>query len=160
MKRTATTVLLVSLLAGSTAMAGSPRHRTSDFERDMRYVRPDGGERRTARDPQLAFRSVDRRWHDARYRDNFRVYNGYVAARTRYPGGHYQIPRGYYRQVWVRGDRLPVAYCARPYVVYEYRDYRLYDPPRGYRWVRVNNDVVLTALATGFVLDAVYNLYY
>jgi Ni/Co efflux regulator RcnB len=41
-----------------------------------------------------------------------------------------------------------------------YRSYHLYDPPRGYRWVRVRNDVFLTAVATGIVLDAVYNLYY
>jgi Ni/Co efflux regulator RcnB len=44
--------------------------------------------------------------------------------------------------------------------VYSYRSYHLYNPPRGYHWVRVRNDVFLTAVATGIVLDAVYNLYY
>ncbi len=34
------------------------------------------------------------------------------------------------------------------------------DPPRGCGWVRVNNDVLLNALATGVVLDVVRNLYY
>ena len=163
MKRTVTAVLLLSLIAGSAALAGSPPPWTYDAGRDARddrYDRDDRGERRYARDPQPAFRSVHRHWADARYRDHFRVYDGYIYARTRYPGGYYQMPRGHYRHVWVRGDRLPAAYYARPYIVYGHRDYRLYDPPRGCQWVRVNNDVVLTAIATGIALDVVYNLFY
>ena len=38
--------------------------------------------------------------------------------------------------------------------------YRLYAPPYGYHWVRVGNDVLLTALATGVVLDVLYNIWY
>ena len=32
-------------------------------------------------------------------------------------------------------------------------------PPVGYHWVRVNNDAVLAALATGVVLDVAFNLF-
>lgn len=86
--------------------------------------------------------------------------NGRDYAQQRYRGGWYQAPRGYAYQQWRRGDRLPSAYYARPYVVYDYNRYALYSPPRGYQWVRYNNDVLLTAIATGVVLDVLYNLYY
>jgi Ni/Co efflux regulator RcnB len=62
--------------------------------------------------------------------------------------------------VWYRGDRLPYGWYARPYVVYDYAPYRLYAPPYGYSWVRVGNDVLLTAIATGIVLDVIYDIWY
>ena len=49
---------------------------------------------------------------------------------------------------------------SRPYVVRDYRNVRLYAPPRGCHWLRVNNDVVLAAIATGVVLDVLYNRFY
>ena len=48
----------------------------------------------------------------------------------------------------------------RPYVLHDYRAVRLYAPPRGHHWVRVNHDVVLAAIATGIVLDVLYNRFY
>ncbi len=62
--------------------------------------------------------------------------------------------------MWYRGDRLPYGWYARPYVVYDYAPYRLYSPPYGYHWVRVGNDVLLTAIATGIVLDVLYDIWY
>jgi Ni/Co efflux regulator RcnB len=81
-------------------------------------------------------------------------------ARYRYNYGSYHAPRGYYHRAWHRGDRLPSAWYGRQYVVYDWRPYRLYSPPYGYHWVRVGNDVVLTALATGIVLDVLYDIWY
>jgi Ni/Co efflux regulator RcnB len=43
--------------------------------------------------------------------------------------------------------------------VRDYRVYGLSEPPYGCRWVRVNNDVVLAAIATGVVLDVAYNVF-
>jgi Ni/Co efflux regulator RcnB len=192
MKRLITTAVLVSLIAGSAAMAGSPPHWSSDparesqsdsngwtqnrghregRNRDERHFSggdtrgDDRGERRYARDPRPDARQDDRedhdaRWNEPRYRDHVRVDHDRVYARERFRGGYYPTPRGYYYREWRRGERLPAAYFSRPYIVYGYRGYHLYDPPRGYGWVRVGNDVVLTALATGLVLDVVYNLYY
>ena len=54
---------------------------------------------------------------------------------------------------------MPYAWYARPYVVSNYAPYRLYSPPYGYQWVRVDNDVLLTAIATGVVLDVIYNIW-
>lgn len=81
-------------------------------------------------------------------------------ARYRYHYGSYHAPRGYYYRTWHRGDRLPHGWYGSSYVVHDWRPYRLYSPPYGYHWVRVGNDVVLTALATGIVLDVLYDIWY
>ena len=69
----------------------------------------------------------------------------------------YERAPAYVVRSWQRGDRLPATYWSRGYVV-DYPRYRLYAPPRGAQWVRVNDDVILTALATGLVLDVIHNL--
>lgn len=57
-------------------------------------------------------------------------------------------------QEWRRGEYLPVTYRAPGYYVNDwraYRGYNLYEPPRGYRWVRVNGDFILVAIATNVI---------
>ena len=81
-------------------------------------------------------------------------------ARYRFQFGSYRAPYGYHYQTWHRGDRLPRSYYSSSYIVYDWRPYRLYAPPYGYHWVRVGNDVLLTALATGVVLDVLYDIWY
>jgi Ni/Co efflux regulator RcnB len=80
-------------------------------------------------------------WRDERY-ERFERY------------GHAPV---YAVRAWRRGEYLSSAYWSRGYVA-DYPRYRLYAPPRGARWVRVDDDVILTALATGLVLDVVYGL--
>ena len=81
-------------------------------------------------------------------------------ARYRFRYGSYHAPRGYYYRTWRRGDHLPHGWYGNSYVVYDWRPYRLYSPPYGYHWVRVGNDVLLTAVATGIVLDVIYDIWY
>ena len=71
----------------------------------------------------------------------------------------YYPPLGYYSHRWVRGERLPVRFYSRPYVINDYRAYRLHAPPRGYHWVRVDGDAILAAVATGIVLDTVFDAF-
>jgi Ni/Co efflux regulator RcnB len=77
------------------------------------------------------------------------------------PVVYYERPyeRPYGRYDFRRGDRLPDAYYGRAYLIDDYRDCGLYAPPRGYRWVRVDGNAVLAAVATGIVLDAVYHAF-
>jgi Ni/Co efflux regulator RcnB len=91
----------------------------------------------------------DNRRHDRR---------DFAAYRYRY--GSYHRPSGYYYRQWHRGDRLPRGWYGSSYVVYDWAPYRLYAPPYGYHWVRVGDDVILTAIATGVVLDVLYNIWY
>ena len=50
-----------------------------------------------------------------------------------------------------RGDRLPVEYRHRQYVVDDWRGHHLSAPPRGYHWVQTGSDYVLIAIATGII---------
>ncbi|MGA8005147.1 MAG: RcnB family protein [Burkholderiales bacterium] len=52
-----------------------------------------------------------------------------------------------------RGERLPVQYRHRQYVVDDWRGHHLSAPPRGYHWVQTGADYVLVAIATGVILQ-------
>jgi Ni/Co efflux regulator RcnB len=146
----------MTLLAGAT-IASAAAHPF-----DERGRAPQRGEQHSQ---SHEWRGDDRRGNDWRgeRRDDRHFdgrFEGRDYARERFHGGYYPAPRGYYGHDWRRGERLPGAYYERPYVVRDYRDYRLYAPPRGCQWIRVNNDVVLAAIATGVVLDVLHDLYY
>ncbi|MGC8536836.1 MAG: RcnB family protein [Rhizomicrobium sp.] len=58
---------------------------------------------------------------------------------------------------WSRGDRLPDQYRQDRYYVNDWRQHGLNRPPRGYRWVRDdNNDFLLAAIATGIISTVIY----
>ncbi|RXN93468.1 hypothetical protein C7R54_03165 [Achromobacter aloeverae] len=56
---------------------------------------------------------------------------------------------------WAKGDRLPPEYRNRQYVIDNWRGYNLAPPPRGYQWMGIGPDFVLTAIGTGVVLQVV-----
>lgn len=132
MKKLLTGALALSIIASAGVASAQPRH---DDRRD--------NDRRET----VQRREVDRP-------------NGtHVTVTKRYSAGRYAPPRGYRADHrWGRGERLPQAYRGRSYVV-DYHRYNLRAPPRGYQYVRVGNDVVLTAIATGVIASVVANLF-
>jgi Ni/Co efflux regulator RcnB len=56
-----------------------------------------------------------------------------------------------------KGDRLPMEYRGRTYVVDDWRGHHLSAPPRGYHWVQAGGDYVLVAIATGVILQLLLN---
>jgi Ni/Co efflux regulator RcnB len=52
---------------------------------------------------------------------------------------------------WARGQRLDNNYRRNYINARDYRRYRLSQPPRGYQWVRVDNDFVMVSVATGVI---------
>lgn len=90
------------------------------------------------------------------FRNGSYVVNGHRYERTRGPA--WQAPRGYHAQQWKRGDRLPGEY--RRTAIRDYRSYHLAPPPRGYEYVRVGNDVVLTAIASGIIGAVIGNVFF
>jgi Ni/Co efflux regulator RcnB len=54
---------------------------------------------------------------------------------------------------YYRGDRLPVEYRHRNYVVDDWRGHNLSAPPRGYHWVQSGGDYILVAIATGIIMQ-------
>ncbi|MFZ0269350.1 RcnB family protein [Caulobacter sp.] len=93
--------------------------------------------------------------HDQRGDNN--NYERHASKRYKAPG-RYQPPRGYQARQWHRGDKLPANYRGRAYQV-DYRHYGLNAPPRGYQYVRVNNDVVLTSVASGVISSVIFQLF-
>ena len=80
-------------------------------------------------------------------------------AERKYRAAAYHRPPGYQYRHWNRGDRLPPAYRADRYRITNYSYYRLPPPPRGYYYTRVDNDVVLTAAATGLIASVIVNMF-
>lgn len=78
----------------------------------------------------------------------------------RFNDGRYERPHGWHSHHWRRGERLPPAYREQAYVIPDAAVYHLRPPPRGYYWVRVDNNAVLAAVATGVVLDVTVNLFH
>lgn len=106
------------------------------------------------RDERKAERQYERRVDRAE-----RKYDQHVRkAERRYRAAAYQRPAGYRTHYWSRGERLPPAYRAERYRV-DYRTYRLPPPPRGYYYTRVDNDVVLTAAATGVIASVIAGMF-
>lgn len=59
---------------------------------------------------------------------------------------------------WARGERMSDHYHGRVVVVNDYRARHLRAPPRGYHWVRDdNNNLLLVAITTGVITDMVLN---
>jgi len=102
------------------------------------------------------WRRGDRDWW--RGRSEWRSYsgrrNGYYFA----PGyGYYRADPRFYGRRWSRGNYLPQGY--RNYYVDDPYFYGLREAPYGYRWVYVDNDLVLVSIATGLILDVLLDVY-
>jgi Ni/Co efflux regulator RcnB len=89
----------------------------------------------------------DTRHHDRR-RDEHRRHRDYRRHGDDHRRYGYRHERRHYRH-WERGHH----YRGPAYTVRDYRHYRLRPPPRGYRWVRADNDYLLVAITTGIILD-------
>jgi Ni/Co efflux regulator RcnB len=135
----AATALTLALISGVVTTAQADNRDRHERRHDDRYDRRDDRH--------------DRRDWDRHH--GFRHHHGH-----RYSYGRYVRPSGYYHHSWRYGDHLPRAYYGRRYIVNDYYAYRLRPPPRGYHWVRIDNDVVLAAIASGLVVQAVYGIFY
>jgi Ni/Co efflux regulator RcnB len=159
MKTLIAAITSLSLFAGTVTPAFAD-HRDHDRHQ---WSRHEGRDHDRNRSDRHARRHQDeRRTHWQRFDEhNYRA--GYIDGRLdqrRFHAPRYVTPRGYHARSWHRGDRLPAAYCSDRYVVRDYHTYHLYAPPRGHHWVRVDNDVLLTAVATGAVVAVVGGLFH
>jgi len=93
-------------------------------------------------------------------RHDQRADHHHVAHHAAFNSGRYVRPHGYHAHTWRRGERLPVAYRGAGYVIPNPAVYHLRPAPRGYYWVRVDNNAVLAAVATGVVASVALNLFH
>ena len=150
MKRTIIAGMLLTLLAGSLALADPPHwngHHGGRDHREWRHEDHRGDQGRDHRD-----------WRERRDWRREHEREGWRARRWGdFDNGRYRRPPGYYFRIWRRGDRLPIAFRAPAYIVPDTAYYHLAPPPPGYYWVRVGNNAVLAAIATGVVLNVIAN---
>jgi Ni/Co efflux regulator RcnB len=137
MKKILTAAMALSLLAGAGAASAQPHNDRNNGPAQRADQRNDHGNNN----------------------NNSNGNNGYERRADKpYKAKRYQPPRGYQARQWRHGDKLPTAYRSKSYVV-DYRTYHLAPPPRGYQYVRVNNDVVLTAIASGVIASVITQLF-
>jgi Ni/Co efflux regulator RcnB len=55
---------------------------------------------------------------------------------------------------WKHGERLPSNYRTRDHYV-DYRAHHLRQPPRGYQWVRADDNYALVALTSGLISEII-----
>lgn len=163
-KRARTGILLAavafSLLTSSLALADPPWDHAHDGDHrqwhhddrgdgDRRDWHHDGDHRDWHREDHDRGERREERWRDHEERH-----------RERFDSGYYRRPPDYYRHEWRRGERLPIDFRAPAYLIPNVVVYHLTPPPPGYYWVRVDNNAVLAAVATGVVVDVAYNLFH
>lgn len=56
---------------------------------------------------------------------------------------------------WTKGHRMTAAERRHMAEVRDYRRYRLSAPPRGYHWVKADNDFLLVGVATGIITSII-----
>lgn len=131
-------LLIAVALLGTSSLALADRGHHDHDRRGQQYSQHHHQDRR----------HVERRHADHRYSRHDDRRHGW---RGDYRGRHdYRPARPHHRHTrWVRGHR----YHGPSYVVRDYGYYRLRPPPRGYHWVRADNDFLLVAITTGIILD-------
>jgi len=186
-KRTVIAAMALSLLAGSVAFADPPQggdehgpqqdrwhdeHRDgrNDWHRDDRHDREEHqyrGERHDRGDrhdrDERHYRDDHHDRDERHYRDEHRDRDehrpperGFVD----FDSGRYRRPHGWYEHRWRRGERLPPDWRAGSYIIPDAARYHLRRPPPGYYWVRVDDNAVLTAAATGVIVSVALNLFH
>ena len=95
-----------------------------------------------------------------RPRVNLHAWHRNFNAPKRFRWRPYRRPHGWYYRRWTFGMVLPNLFWGRDYWINDYGQYGLANPPYGYVWVRYGNDALLVNVTTGYVLQAVYGLYY
>jgi Ni/Co efflux regulator RcnB len=121
--------LVIASLSLSSVSSFAQQHRRDDDRRDGREARQDVRDaRHDLREARQDRREVqERRYYNAR-------------------GSEFR-----------RGGHIPRELRDRSYVVNDWRGHRLSAPPRGYQWVQVGPDYVLTAIATGLIANLILN---
>lgn len=133
MKTKSAVCIAVALSFAASSLAFGQGRGNNDRDRDGRADRGDRGNR-VERNDNGVRRHGPPVWSNNRY--------------DRYPDG---------ARRWNRGDRLPMEYRDRQYVVNDWRGHQLSAPPRGYQWVQSGSDYLLVAIATGIILQLLMN---
>jgi len=106
--------------------------------------------------PEYGHGQVWGRSHNHAFDTFHRAYN----ARSRFHGGAYYHPHGWYYRRWNYGEFLPALFFAQTYWLMNYGTYDLPPPPPGCVWARYGSDALLVDRATGEIVQVVYGVFY
>jgi len=135
-KRALSAFVVLALASGQFAIAQGNGNRNERGENDRGRGEDNDRRGNEARQP-------DRRdWNNQHDRRDFGRAHEQERSKGRGVGPNFE---------YNRGDRLPVEYRHRNYVVEDWREHRLSAPPRGYHWVQYGADYALIAIATGVI---------
>jgi Ni/Co efflux regulator RcnB len=136
MKRILTALLALTTLAAPVVASADDKGRghKKGHDKHERHDR-DWDDRDDRRDERRAYRQG--------FRDGRGYDRGYVHVQPRY---------------WNRGQYLPQDF--RRAVIYDPYRYGLYAPPRGHAWMHVGNDVYLTQLGSGLIVQVLRDSYH
>jgi Ni/Co efflux regulator RcnB len=137
---------------------GSLAYAQHDGRGDYRDGRRDGqdGQYRQRQYQENGFQQHQQQYRQSQF-DQRRQYE------PRYQPPQYS-QRGYHSQYgqvsarapqYRRGEYLPYQFRQHQYYVNDWRAHRLYEPPRGYRWVQEDDggDYLLVAIASGLIAN-------
>lgn len=127
--------MLAALLASGASAFAQDRHQQNERMAQQHDERNDRGDHRN-----------DKQHDDHRGDDHGRPQNGHAQPGNRGVGPRHDLHKG---------NRLPAAYRSKQHVVNDWRARRLSPPPRGHQWVKVDNDYVLMAAATGLIAQII-----
>ncbi|WP_176695884.1 RcnB family protein [Phenylobacterium immobile] len=146
-----------------------PAERRNDprwSDRGARQVDPRRDDRRYD-DRRYDNRQGDRRWDDRGYDNNRRwSQNGYFGygprwnAPQRYRLPAYRPPIGFGFRAWSFGQILPQVYYSDSYVLNDFWNYGLPEPPPGTFWVRSGADALLVEQGSGYIIEVAANLFW
>jgi Ni/Co efflux regulator RcnB len=155
MKRLLFVVALATAAAPIVASAQDYDHRQDrrEYRQDRREYRQD---RRDLAHDRRDLRYDRNRADTWRGRAEWHGYNGVRRGYWYAPGyGYRPVDRRWRGHAWRRGEYVPVVY--RNYYVQDPYYYGLRPAPPGQRWVYMNNNFVLMAVASGLIADVVVN---
>lgn len=127
--------MIATLLASGASAFAQDRHEQNDRMAQQHEQRGERGDQRG-----------DKHGDDRRGNDHGRPENGHGQPGSRGVGPRHDLHKG---------NRLPAEYRTRQHVVNDWRARRLSPPPRGHQWVKVDNDYVLMAVATGLIANII-----
>ncbi|WP_305805198.1 RcnB family protein [Stenotrophomonas sp. YIM B06876] len=120
-------------------------------ERGVEMQRQPFGYQRLQRPHEIDMRpktfDADRYHHNFRAAQNYRI-------------GPYHARPGFEYRRWRYGDILPAEFWGPDYLLTDYWLFGLDMPPVGYEWVRYGNDGLMINLATGEIVQSVYDIFH
>jgi Ni/Co efflux regulator RcnB len=139
---------------------GDDRRPPAGRQDDNRWNDNRGSDNRRYDDRRSDDRRYDNRDNDRRWSSGGGWNRDWRRPQQRYRLQVYRPPIGYGYRSWSFGQILPRAYFSDNYVLNDFWNYDLPEPPPGAFWVRSGADALLVEGGSGYIIDVADNLFW